>query len=912
MKKICSLIILTLLVQFSRAQFTPANRTLVDDIANSKSSKSNSHAKASGNQKQCGIDTVDYAYQKYVSSWVQNGYTSQIRAINISTGYRLGQFYPTPGDITVSGFTFYAWVNDTSGHVVDVYCELYKAGPDSLPTGAPVRADTLHIDTTFGSGALTSLEQHASWQPYKTDEPYILVVRSLDSVRVAVVANDYTKKDGFGENYACGSVGGRWYRCLSLNISGVTLDCDMFMDPYVKYELFNDFTFKDCYDHTDTVFFKNQSSPFYFSSVYNRYKLMDKFRNLNNERWSHRWNYATNSSSYYVVNGFNVYPPATNTDVRLISTLYTFSSTPNCLDTTIKRLTYQPGAVNFLGDDNVCSGVKAHVSASSTAETYWYRKVTDTTTFLIGPDYESKPLQKNDTLFVESKNKHCLTSRKRHIIQVTETPTLPVIKDDSVCLNSQANLVASTNAGTIYWYEDSTSLTPVHTGTVLQVGPLSQDTTFFVDAKNGKCTHQGRARVRALVSSQFAPSDPVVSNDTVICLLGGNIVLNASSSDTLRWYEVAAGGAPVQTGNTYTFAPAQKGKYAIYVDAYDGRCASSRLAVKVDVNHFPELTGLANQAECAGESILFDMTAIDGDIDWFDKSGTLMFTANSRLFSNISKDEEFYLEPYQGACRDTVRHLWKYEAIPFGKITESQLDTQVCDGLMPVLRIAADVGNVQWFDETGDTLLFTGNMLSTGPASGDFAVWYNIDNKGCATIKENHKVHWRVMPDANFDYQVTWRDVMFSSRWIDQGDYIWQFDDGTDTSMGTDVTHHYYEDKTYNVSLIVVSPFDCIDTITKQVTINTAGVSTPLGTLVSVFPNPTEGLLYVKTSENFKPVLFELVDLQGRVVYRKETDPGSGTIALNLSESDLTDGMYVLRCSNGWTSSLHRINLTQH
>ena len=91
--------------------------------------------KATNHPTQCGVDTVDYGYEKLIANLYVNSSGSSLRAINISTGYRLGQFYTAPDDITISGFKFYGWALDTTANPVTVYCEVYEAGADSFTYG---------------------------------------------------------------------------------------------------------------------------------------------------------------------------------------------------------------------------------------------------------------------------------------------------------------------------------------------------------------------------------------------------------------------------------------------------------------------------------------------------------------------------------------------------------------------------------------------------------------------------------------------------------------------------------------------------------------------------------------------------------------------------------------------------------
>jgi hypothetical protein len=877
MKKTFTLLASLLFSFCAFGQFTSPGVTLIDDLVANNNGK---HGKAAGANKDCSGDTLEYGRYK----------ASSLTAVNVSRGYRVGQFYETPGDVTISGFDFYAWVGGSGNDSVTLYCELYEAGADSLPTGPALRADTIVIDTTFGAGSLSTLQKHASFQPYTVSKPYVVVVSSNDTTRASIGVNSYADGDGRRENVACGTVGGRWYNCLALNIGGVVLDCDMLLEPHVSYKINNDFTFKDCYDYKDSVYFTNTSSPFYFSRMYNRYSFFGY------DRFCHRWDKGLGYFNVNEVQGGTRFSTPGNRRIRMISTLFHYRGGGQCIDTTEKWLHYQPDELVFSGDQVICSGEKNLIIANGNAEIGWYKTESDTVPFNRNPDYETAVLQANDTVWAQNNNASCKSKRKRWVTEVLTTPTLPAVKDDSVCFNSLANLVAKSSAGATRWYVDSTTLISIHSGDFYQVGPLKKDTFFFAKSINGQCTHPGRVRVRAFVNSTTAPKDPVVISDTTICLIDGDITLKASGVNTLRWFDVAAGGTPVATGNSITFSPDTRGEFYRYVDDHDGKCASSRLPIKIMVHHFPELTGLKDMTACIGEDVVFDLTQIHGEVDWFvDSMGGLPeFMGKQRTFNLVNQDKRYYLEPYEGGCRDTARHVWTYEAIPYGKVLNQSLDNQACDGTVPELTVNVDVGDVVWYDSTGNNELARGETFITPPFTGDKTYWYAVENRGCNQPKVEHKVKWRLMPDASYNYSITWRDVVFASKLINQGDYIWEFDDGGDTLMGTDVTRHFYEDRTYNVSLIVVSPHNCIDTVTQAIVINSASVEGVDNQNVAIYPNPSNGVLNIQL-ENDVIYGLEITDLQGRAIYKHRPKGISSELEFDLTYLGLKSGVYVVK-----------------
>ncbi len=822
----------------AHAQYSSPSVKLTDDLQTLDWSRYGQLGKkAPSAPKACGGDTLDYARYK----------ASALVAINVSSGFLLGQYYDAPGEVTVKGFDFYAWQTMGTSDTITLYCHIHKAGIDSLPSGPPVRTDTIYVDSTFGSGQLTTLLKRVVFDSaYVTKDPYVLVVENRDSIRVGIVANSYQNRDGEGDYLGCGTVGLRWFNFRYLNIGGTPLDCDMALEPHVEYSFYNDFEVKDCYRYRDTVKFKNKSLGFVASPMYNRYALFGL------ERFCHYWNYGDNYRQY-IVDGERKYTSGQNRVVSLASQVYSLRGGRVCRDTTIKDLHFQPDEINLTGDRRICDGDSALIRASTNGQVYWYNNYQDTMAIDSGLTYYTKPLQQNDTLYAQSINRQCSTQRKTFVVEALERPTVPIAGNDSVCQNAKANLSASTSTGIIRWYPDSTVLAVVHEGTVLETAPLNNDTFFFVKAFNDFCTHEGRVRVSAFVDSEFAPQAPDVMNDTTICLIDGAVDLDASSPYLMRWYDKPSGGSVLDTGKTIAFTPAERGKSYRYVEAYDGRCASSRLPIEVEVHHFGTVPTPHTMKFCEDEHLILNLTGVDSDLYWYESESSLtpVHTGNIMDLGTINKDTSFYLQPFEGICLDTARTRYIAFVVPFPRIDKYLIDTGFCDGSEPHIELDLNMGQVYWYTDTLEQAIDSGSTWVVGEQTQDFTGYYRMRFEHCVAPFESFTSRALLQPDANFDFQIySWRKVDFLSRLTGQGTYMWDFMDNGDTAMGTDVSHRFTADGDYDVQLIVASDEGCSDTVIKTVTINTVGIGEhALSATVKMFPNPSNGLMNVHLSE---------------------------------------------------------------
>jgi hypothetical protein len=89
------------------------------------------------------------------------------------------------------------------------------------------------------------------------------------------------------------------------------------------------------------------------------------------------------------------------------------------------------------------------------------------------------------------------------------------------------------------------------------------------------------------------------------------------------------------------------------------------------------------------------------------------------------------------------------------------------------------------------------------------------------------------------------------------------------------------------------------DTITVHVKTATSipEVSGSLG--LKIFPNPTSGILYIRSDKDIETDLsIKLIDQSGRVIFVKTTDKSEVNAGITLDLSNLKNGIYILRINN--------------
>ncbi|MCB9251745.1 MAG: T9SS type A sorting domain-containing protein [Flavobacteriales bacterium] len=891
-----SLLISFLFPLIANAQFSSIPVKVTDNIPKLSSAKLGK--KSAANPKNCERDTVQYPRYK----------ASRLFFVNMRQGYSLGQFYGTPQEITVHGFTFYAFVNANppSPKNVRVICNLYRAGADSLPSGIPLRSDTVSVDSTLGGGLLSNVVKHAVFKtPITLNFPYILTVESdSSSLNTSVVLNDWTSHDGDSTNFMCGTVTGRWYRGLSLNIGGNVLDADVLLHPHVTYKFGTDFNFKDCSEFMDTIKFKNQYrsnvSGSYFYNLYSFYPY---------DWFCHQWNYGDQPFSTYVEEGARKYTAKNNYNVRLVSRVFQYHG-GICYDTTIKTIHFQPRKPSVLSNTNICRGDSANISVSTDAGAVikWYKNPADTTVIYTGNTLKLGIPQKNDTFYLRAINANCVSTYSTLIVRVHDYPVNPEIQDDSICTGAKANLRAESKIGITDWYLDSTSF-PIFSGNILQTGVLNSDLSYYVRSNNNGCMSPSFQKVTAYVDNSFAPEDPEISKDTIICLRPqGVATLKAKNqnNDSIYWYTAASGGKSISAGNTYVFNAISKGENTLYVEASKSGCASSRLPIRIRVSDYPAISNIFPDVKCKGDTALVGaLLSAPGNLYWYDQqTGGNLLGTGSVIQYFTDKSTTLYAEAGEDGCINPNRSPVSITINQYDDVSNVN-NPLLCGSQEALVVITAGNSEIKWYEDAEATKkVFTGPVFKTPKLLVSTNYYYTLEKDGC--ISPVKKVFLEILPlpiPGFSDSIITGHRIRFKPYATTNVKYNWDMGDGNKYTSQM-VTHGYALYGTYKVQLKVsFLSSGCADSFSKDVVFDFSGIETRNLNGLSIYPNPSKGIFTIRVSSYDQNTVLKVYASNGKLLW-------SQALKSKTEEIDLTGlpkGIYSLLLTSEKTNQYKKI-----
>ncbi|WP_396191598.1 T9SS type B sorting domain-containing protein [Flavobacterium sp.] len=152
----------------------------------------------------------------------------------------------------------------------------------------------------------------------------------------------------------------------------------------------------------------------------------------------------------------------------------------------------------------------------------WYTNPSGGTPIHTGTSFTTPVLTTTTTYYVDSFPSGC-TSGTRTAITATinQVPTVTLNPVTPICEGTTASITASTNFGTISWFDSITSTSPIATGPTFVTPNLSSNTTYYAQANNNGCLSP---RVSVLVSVNQIP---VVNDETIEICENDTLILNA-------------------------------------------------------------------------------------------------------------------------------------------------------------------------------------------------------------------------------------------------------------------------------------------------------------------------------------------------------------------------------------------------
>ena len=460
------------------------------------------------------------------------------------------------------------------------------------------------------------------------------------------------------------------------------------------------------------------------------------------------------------------------------------------------------------------------------------------------------------------------------LLTVTENalPSVDLGDDAVYCEGTAFSLVLDAgNAGATYDWNNGTAATQTYTATTAGIYSVT------VTDING-CEGQGQLTVTE-------NARPVVNlgNDTAYCAgTAFNLTLNAQNAGAS--YDWNNG-----TAHTQTFAVTTAGTYSVTVTGLNG-CETDD-QITVTENSLPTVELEDNTFYCTGTAFSLPLDAGNAGAGylWNNGSTAQIITATQAGTYSVTVTDA-------NGCigRDSV------------EITEKPLpvivlgnDTAFCEG--STFSLVLDAGN------PGSSYSWNGGAANTRTFTATQAGTYTVnvtDVYGCSS-NADIRIDELDAPVVNLGADV---NTSNTSHTLDAGpgftSYLW--------SPGGQTTRQITVSQSGTYTVRVTNTDGCSATDNVQVTLGTgsASIHEAAETLFSVFPNPTNGKIGIRT-ERTGHFTLAVIGLNGQILFTQNVYVAAAGQTVETDLSQLADGIYLLRLAGADLNHTRRIVLSR-
>lgn len=294
---------------------------------------------------------------------------------------------------------------------------------------------------------------------------------------------------------------------------------------------------------------------------------------------TYEWYSSSTGGTLLATGGTFVTPALTATTIYYLqSDNGTCTSTRVPVQVTVQRLPAAPSGANVL----ICSGTAATLVASSLSggNYQWYDAPTAGNLLASTSTFTTPVLTANTTYYVQTTVGGCESPRAAIQVSILPPTTPPAASNASVCSGNSTTLTASGGSGNYQWYDAANGGNLLSTAQVFVTPALTTTTTYYLQTTsvNGCAS----TRIPVIVTVNPPPAAPVASG-VAVCP-GTSVILTATASGTVQWYDAATGGNLLATGNNYT-TPVIYTTTTYFAQNTNGTCPSSRTPVTVTINN---------------------------------------------------------------------------------------------------------------------------------------------------------------------------------------------------------------------------------------------------------------------------------------------------------------------------------------
>ncbi len=595
--------------------------------------------------------------------------------------------------------------------------------------------------------------------------------------------------------------------------------------------------------------------------------------------------YTSNSGGTSIGTGLNYLTPSISSTTTFYADAGLGCNSPRvAVVATVNSAPVDPTVTN----GSRCGTGTVPLAAAASNSLNWFSASSGGSIIFSGANFTTPSLVSSSTYYVEANDGRCSSNRIPVVATVNAIPPAPTVSDVDRCDVGSVTLSVSTS-GTIRWYDSPSGGLLLGTGSTFTTPVLNSSTPYYVSAET-VCLSP-RAQIYAIINPHSA--DPILT-DNFNCG-PGSVSLSGTAANQINWYD--GNGVLLATGNQFT-TPSISVSTIYYADAGTG-CNSNLVPVNAVINSIPADPSVINTSICGPGSGTLMATSTE-QLNWYDSmtGGNLLATGSTFITPTVSTSQTYYVEAGD-ACRSN-RVAIELTVDPVSSITFVSADENCGPGSVTLEALSADP--INWYDQIGGTLIFSGSPFVTSVTST--TTFYAVAGVTCPSVPIPVVATINPIPFVSIG-----PDTLFAQSGqtiqLDGGpgfvSYLWNT---SETTQLINVTVN----GTYGV--IVTDVNGCTSSDKMFVDFTTSVSNNSLSNSFSVFPNPThDKFIFELKNHSVKKASIRLIATDGKIVaVRQFTNATPGT----KEEFDLSSyaaGIYYIQITSEKETGLIKIVL---
>lgn len=298
---------------------------------------------------------------------------------------------------------------------------------------------------------------------------------------------------------------------------------------------------------------------------------------------------------------------------------------------TINPITSDP----FVNGAQRCGSGTLTLTATSSTSVSWYSTASGGSVLGTGLSFTTPSLSATTTYYAEA-GTVCVSNRVPVIATVDAIPAIPQVSDVSAC-GPASFLLTAQSSSTVSWYNSASGGSSLGTGLTFTTPVLTSSTVYYAEA--GTNCLSGRISVN--VSILPVPAPPLL-NGASHCG-SGSVMLTASSTDSVFWYDAPTGGNLLGIGLSIQ-TPVLSNTATYYAEAGNG-CRSSRENVSAVINPVTPDPVVQPAYSCGPASLLITASSPE-IINWYDQpaGGNLLANGSDYITPFLTATTNYYVQ----------------------------------------------------------------------------------------------------------------------------------------------------------------------------------------------------------------------------------------------------------------------------